>query len=43
MSKFDQEMNKCGLLFWVTLAVSAVALYGLLWFTMALGLALGLQ
>ena len=43
MSKFDQEMNKCGLLFWVTLAVSAVALYGILWFTMALGLALGLQ
>lgn len=43
MSKFDQEMNKCGLLFWVTLAVSAVGLYGLLWLTMALGLALGLQ
>ena len=43
MSKIDEEMNKGGLLFWVTLALSAVALYGILWVTMALGLALGLQ
>ena len=42
MSKIDEEMNKCGLLFWATLAVSAVALYGLLWITLALGIAFGL-
>lgn len=42
MSKIDEEMNKCGLLFWVTLAVSAVGLYGLLWITLALGIAFGL-
>jgi len=41
MSKLDDEMNKGGLLFWVTLALSAVALYSILWLTMALGIALG--
>ena len=37
MSKLDDEMNKGGLLFWITALLCSVGLYGLLWFLLALG------
>jgi len=40
MSRFDLEMEKGGLVFWITTIICAVGLYGLLWFLLALGVML---
>lgn len=39
----DERLNEGGPLFWIAVVIGAVGFYGFLWFTMALGLALGLQ
>lgn len=39
----EKELNKTGLLFWIVCIVSGFTLYALLWITLALGTALGLQ
>ena len=40
---FEREMNKTGLVFWAVGIASGFTLYALLWLTLALGTALGLQ
>jgi hypothetical protein len=37
MSKFEQQMEKGGLVFWLVAVVCSFGLYGLLWFLLALG------
>lgn len=42
MDRFDLEMEKGGLVFWITTIICGVGLYGLLWFLLAIGVVLGL-
>lgn len=42
MNRFDLEMDKGGLIFWITTIICGVGLYGLLWLLLAIGVVLGL-
>ena len=37
MDRFDLEMEKGGLVFWITTIICGVGLYGLLWLLLTLG------
>jgi len=39
--KIEETMQRGGIGFWILCVVFAVGFYGLLWFTMALGIAFG--
>ena len=40
--KIEETMQRGGVGFWILCVIFAVGFYGLLWFTMALGIAFGL-
>ena len=37
----DERMNEGGPVFWLAVVLGAIGFYGLLWLTMALGIAMG--